>query len=310
MSAIPDLTPSEWWHNPELAYSTSVPERFDAVMVGWLGAAVPTTGTVSGEIVSRLRWACDHLTIDQGWLGEHECQICENFSGRGEVLVAGCGDKMYVAPRMILHYIEVHAYCPPQEFLDAVVRIETTTDIQPVPPGFHVCRQCGGPMRRASPPDTSPVIMECRRCHHREYAEILVPAPWSPVEQGAYRVIVHRNQGPAAAQEVKAFRKLSRELRSLPIDAVAEYIGSNRIVDLGVHSEEDARGLVKQAIKLGLEARLIGPEGSVTDQDDRLYEPFGAPVSVGEPGEETRVIPFGWLVIGVLLVAAVVWFLW
>jgi hypothetical protein len=31
---------------------------------------------------------------------------------------------MYVAPRMILHYILAHSYRPPQEFLDAVAKIE------------------------------------------------------------------------------------------------------------------------------------------------------------------------------------------
>jgi len=309
MSTIPDLTQTEWWHTPELAYSSSVPERFVGVMIGWLGDTVPTTGAVSGEIIEKLRWACDHHTIDQGCLGEHECGICKDYPDRGEVLIAD-GDKMYVAPRMILHYIEAHGYCPPQEFLDAVAQIEITTDMQAVPPSFYICKQCGGPMKQVSPPDVSPVIVECRRCHHREYAEILVPPPWSPVEQTAYRVIVHRTEGPAKAQEVRAFRKLSQELQSLPVHVAAEQIGSNLIVDLGMHSDEDAQALLKQATALGLDASLIGPDGYITDQDERFFESFGAPVSVGEPGEETTVIPFGWILIGVLLIAAVVWLLW
>jgi hypothetical protein len=217
---------------------------------------------------------------------------------------------MYVAPKMILHYVEAHAYRPPQEFLDAVAQIETTTDTQTVPPSFHTCKQCGGAMKQVSPPDVSPVIMECRRCHHREYAEILVPPPWSPVEQTAYRVIVHRTAGPAKAPEVRAFRKLSQELRSLPVHVAAEQIGSNLIVDLGMYSEDDAVALLKQATELGLDASLIGPEDYITDQDERFFESFGAPVSVGEPGEETTVIPFGWILIGVTLIAAVVWLLW
>ncbi len=81
-------------------------------MIGWLGDVVPTTGAVSGDIIEKLRWACDHRTIDQGWLGEHECEICHNYSDRGEVLITE-GDQKYVAPRMIVHYIEAHAYRPP-----------------------------------------------------------------------------------------------------------------------------------------------------------------------------------------------------
>lgn len=309
MSTVPDLTQTEWWHTPNLAYSSSVPERFVAVMIGWLGDEVPTTGEVSGEFIEKLRWACDHHTIDQGWLGEHECEIYHRFSDRGEVLIANAG-KMYVAPRMILHYIEAHAYCPPQEFLDAVSQIEITPDTQSVPPSFYICKQCGGAMKQVSPPDTSPVIMECRRCQHREYAEILVPQPWAPVVQTEYRLVVHRTPGPAKAPEVKAFRKLSQELRSLPVHVAAEQIGSNLIIDLGMHSDEDAQALLKQATALGLDASLIGPEGYITDQDERLFEPFGSPVSVGDPGEETTVIPFGWILIGALLITVVVWLLW
>ncbi|MCP4289974.1 MAG: hypothetical protein GY792_37100 [Gammaproteobacteria bacterium] len=307
MSTVPDLTQTEWWHTPELAYSSSLPERFDAVMVGWLGDEVPTTGVVSDEIIEKLRWACDHHTIDQGWLGEHECGICQSYSDHGEVLIAD-GDKMYVAPRMILHYVEAHAYCPPQEFLDAVAQIETTTDTQAVsPPSFYICKQCGGPMKQVSPPDSSPLIMECRRCHHREYAEILVPPPWSSVEQTAYRLVVHRAEGPAKAPEVRALRKLRQELRNLPVHVAAERIGASTTIDLGTHSTDVAQDLLKQAMALGLKAELVEP--SVSFGEQQFFEPFGAPATVGEPGEG-QVIPFIWILIGALLVAAIVWLLW
>ena len=85
--------------------------------------------------------------------------------------------------------------------------------------------------------------------------------------------------------------------------STAEQIGSNLIVDLGVHSEDDTASLLKQATALGLDASLISPEGYITDQGERRFEPFGSPVSVGDPGEETTVIPFGWILIGVLLIA-------
>jgi hypothetical protein len=40
--------------------------------------------------------------------------------GSAEIQVAGKGDRIYVAPDLIYHYIAVHQYLPPAEFLDAV----------------------------------------------------------------------------------------------------------------------------------------------------------------------------------------------
>ena len=37
MSYIPDLEEREWWHVVDFAYNNSIPENFDAVMVGWIG---------------------------------------------------------------------------------------------------------------------------------------------------------------------------------------------------------------------------------------------------------------------------------
>ncbi len=99
-----------------------IPKEFTAIMVGWVGDKAPTTGEVSDKIIAKLEWAYDHRIIDQGWLGEHECEMCNNFFDRGEILIID-GDKMYVTPRMILHYIKTHSYCPPEEFLDAVGKI-------------------------------------------------------------------------------------------------------------------------------------------------------------------------------------------
>ncbi len=99
MSTVPELTQTEWSHTPDLASSSSVPEQFTATMVGWIKDKVPTLGEVAGEVIENLRWTCDHRTIDQGWLGEHECEICHSYTDRGEVLIAD-GDKMYVAPRI------------------------------------------------------------------------------------------------------------------------------------------------------------------------------------------------------------------
>jgi hypothetical protein len=123
MSYIPDLKQSEWWHVLDLGYSRSIPEKFDAIMVGWLKDRIPSFGDVSSEIIEKLEWAAENRVIDQGWLGEHDCEICHAYTDRAEILIIAA-DKLYVAPKMIVHYISAHGYCPPQEFLDAADKID------------------------------------------------------------------------------------------------------------------------------------------------------------------------------------------
>ena len=125
MSYTPDLKKTEWWHEIDFAYSKSIPEKFTAIMVGWIGNRIPSTGKVLKEIIEKLEWAYDNREIDQGWLGEHECEICNNYTDRGEILIID-DDKMYVAPKMILHYIRDHSYRPPEEFIHAVDKINVT----------------------------------------------------------------------------------------------------------------------------------------------------------------------------------------
>ncbi|MFC1489144.1 hypothetical protein ACFL6B_04775 [Thermodesulfobacteriota bacterium] len=125
MGYISDLEETEWWHVIDYAYSKSIPEKFNAIMVGWLGSKVPHEGKIETQTIKKLEWARDNRTIDQAWLGEHECEICNNYIDRGEILIID-GEKMYVAPRMILHYIKEHSYRPPEEFLEAVDKINVT----------------------------------------------------------------------------------------------------------------------------------------------------------------------------------------
>lgn len=176
---------------------------------------------------------------------------------------------------------------------------------------FEVCRECGSAMKRVSPVDQSPLIMECQGCGHREWAEIQVPPPWPGDDRSVEykRVVVYRAGGPAKAEEVRALRKLSAELNRLPMAEAAKRVESCQAVDLGVHPLEDAQDLLKRAEAMGLKAGLEGPdEGSIVSDDKRLrfFEPFGAPVTVGEPGEDTTIIPFGWIVMGGAVIIAVI----
>jgi hypothetical protein len=55
-------------------------------------------------------------------LGDHDCEFCnECESACCEIRVVSVDGKIYAAPELIKHYIEVHNYLPPQEFIDAVM---------------------------------------------------------------------------------------------------------------------------------------------------------------------------------------------
>jgi len=91
MSYTPDLKKTEWWHDIAFAYSKSIPEKFTAIMVGWIGNRIPPSGKVSNKIIEKLEWTYDNRTIDQGWLREHECG---NKVFRGVVKCNQCKAKL------------------------------------------------------------------------------------------------------------------------------------------------------------------------------------------------------------------------
>ena len=106
--------------------------------VGWLSAghcferAEPTAAFVAAlrELVA----APTNL-----FRGSHLCEFCPappilespgglrmihpapGTTGNGEIRVMGDGDVTYVAPTLILHYVEKHHYAPPREFVRAVL---------------------------------------------------------------------------------------------------------------------------------------------------------------------------------------------
>ncbi len=102
--------------------------------VGWLGPDHKyTKGKVARRVVVNLRrllvqpW---QPVLTPGW---HDCEFCERrsrsfkFSYEGKPIRIGVlsvfvpGDGiLYVAPSLILHYINAHKYSPPDEFCDAV----------------------------------------------------------------------------------------------------------------------------------------------------------------------------------------------
>jgi len=125
MAYFPDLSPYE--------YSSGRP---GLINVGWLCRSKPfPKGAVGPRILAKIGELCaspSHLTR-----GFHLCPWCEteaeeDYRGDGQFLHLGNGEIhvsaggiywAYAAPTLIYHYILVHQYLPPREFLDAVQRI-------------------------------------------------------------------------------------------------------------------------------------------------------------------------------------------
>ena len=124
-------------HYPDLSPCTYFPHHEDRLLaVGWLEAPGFPTGIVDASILDKL---C--RILNAGWEpvalgGWHTCSICaepstgpERFSHRGQTFSVGIANlfvpsptDLYVAPSLILHYIDIHHYLPHSQFIDAVAQ--------------------------------------------------------------------------------------------------------------------------------------------------------------------------------------------
>jgi hypothetical protein len=128
----------------EYAYS---PTGERMLNVGWLGRGEAfETGDIDEDIWDELvRLASNPINVMRGL---HDCEFCgvespirvpSDYSARGfaslgtgEIRVKGQGDCCYAAPTLLLHYIRIHKYLPPEGFIQAVrflrrQRIASTT---------------------------------------------------------------------------------------------------------------------------------------------------------------------------------------
>ena len=126
-----DLTPYE--------YGYELP-RSNILNVGWLsrGHAFPV-GAVPEAFVNALRrLIASPVNLYRGY---HTCEFCPDppvvvsstglrvrnppgeTMGNGEIRVPGPQGRIYVAPVLVAHYVEVHKYLPPAEFIAAAISI-------------------------------------------------------------------------------------------------------------------------------------------------------------------------------------------
>lgn len=91
--------------------------------VGWLEHGKPyARGTVSAAFLARFReLAQNPWQPPRARRRYHRCDLCAGPTwGDGNVFVPA-GDRAYVAPNLLPHYVEAHGYAPPGEFIAAVM---------------------------------------------------------------------------------------------------------------------------------------------------------------------------------------------
>jgi RNAse (barnase) inhibitor barstar len=122
----------------EYCYGKNTP-RGDARNVGWLSAEhAYAKGDPEPEFTAALRvLAASPVNRNRG---EHLCDFCPpppsevshgglsrmvrpppGTCGNGEIRVRGEDGVLYIAPVLVLHYVEEHRYAPPEAFVKAVL---------------------------------------------------------------------------------------------------------------------------------------------------------------------------------------------
>ena len=115
---------------PDLSEHTMVASGFHVRAIGWLDDkhAFPV-GIAPAEFTDKLGRIIETETflglyengsIIPKFFGFHTCELCHNYD-HGDDIVVPSNQVMYVAPKMILHYITEHGYLPPKQFIDAVL---------------------------------------------------------------------------------------------------------------------------------------------------------------------------------------------
>lgn len=112
---------------PDMGCTSLVAAGNHVRAIGWLHPDHPyTTGEVSAEFLARLKEFVTRSGDSAEALyfgvfcGLHTCEFCGQAHGTRNFGVPS-GDLLFVAPEMVVHYIEQHGYQPPAEFMAAVL---------------------------------------------------------------------------------------------------------------------------------------------------------------------------------------------
>lgn len=125
-------------HFADLSANTCFGQWEDVlVSIGWLDS---THGYARGAVPLEVFRALVRLLVDPWqpgvFAGRSPCSLCRFSGGPGvfvfegsnvqlgsaNLFVPSIDKKVFVAPSLVAHYIDAHAYMPPEEFQAAVVR--------------------------------------------------------------------------------------------------------------------------------------------------------------------------------------------
>jgi hypothetical protein len=135
---------------PDMGCNSQVASGEHVRAIGWLHPDHPyRKGEVAPEFFVRLKEFAARSSDSAEALyfgafgGFHTCEFCGGAHGIRNFGVPS-GDLLFVAPEMVVHYIEQHDYCPPPEFVAAVLRspLPDTEEYQVVTePFWHLHRE-------------------------------------------------------------------------------------------------------------------------------------------------------------------------
>lgn len=112
-------------YTPDLSTSCDLGGGPAVRAIGWLEKGMPfPTGQTDPQFRDALR---AHAADPGRWLpvvacGVHFCDLgtCSGIGGAQNVIIPSTS-CLYIAPELIVHYVEEHAYAPPAEFVEAVL---------------------------------------------------------------------------------------------------------------------------------------------------------------------------------------------
>ena len=93
--------------------------------VGWLEDGHPfARGPAPADFLAALKTHVASAYQPFIFMGVHLCSLCEKLGLRRQGhhnLLIPTADLLYVAPELVVHYVEDHGYQPPPEFIAAVL---------------------------------------------------------------------------------------------------------------------------------------------------------------------------------------------
>jgi hypothetical protein len=124
MAWFEDLTPCDYFGEASAPILRAV---------GWLEQGKQfTTGDIDRKVYDKLadlRRSFAHChwvwMLRVTFFGKHTCDLCANNQQGDKNLFIPSNDGIYVAPELIIHYIDAHTYLPPTRVCAAVLKCPT-----------------------------------------------------------------------------------------------------------------------------------------------------------------------------------------